>query len=251
MILEPNRGVPFDAFVRPYVEAQLGTFVSFGDPADVVYRSGARRHYVTDTRWQSLFEEFLPRTTAFLAVATTLSKGFIWELTRLRELDLHTCLFLFTPPSPEPRSKPLVLRAYECAGRMFWPHLATPDAEDSWQHAALNLRPIGYQLTEYPGPGAVIGFAPDGASVILARNCKEPGEFISPVRRVLFSSSSSTRASPMTVVPDGRATSAPGEPREHVVTHILDRDADGDGSPALALAGTSSMASGTAKSDGA
>lgn len=186
LILEPNRGIPFDAFVRPYVEAQLGTFVSFGDPGDVTYRSGARRYYVTDTRWQSVFEELAPRTTAFLAVVATLSQGFIWELTRLRELDLHTCLFLFTPPSPEPRREPLILRAYETVGLMFWPPPQTLNAEDSWQHAARNLRPLGYQLTEYPGPGAVIGFAPDGTSRILARNCKEPGEFISPVRRVLF-----------------------------------------------------------------
>ncbi len=186
-ILDPSYGAPFDTFVCSSVEKQLGTFVSFGDPGDIALRRGAQRHYVADIRWRAVFEEYMSRTMAFMAVISTTSEGFIWELARLRELDLHTRLFLFTPPIHKLRRKPLLVVAYELISRALLPRRRMPNAKDSWQHAALNLAPIGYQLTEYPGPGSVIGFAANGTNMILARNCKEPDEFIAPITHMLYS----------------------------------------------------------------
>jgi hypothetical protein len=186
-ILDPSHGAPFDTFVRSSVEKQLGTFVSFGDPGDIALRRGARRHYVTDTNWRLVFEELISKTTAFLAVVPTTSEGFIWELTRLRKLDLHTRLFLFTSPIRKFHKRPLLVVTYELISRALLPRRQVPNTENSWQHAALDLALIGYQLTEYPGPGSVIGFAADGTNMILARNCEEPSEFIAPIRHRLYS----------------------------------------------------------------
>lgn len=186
-ILDPNRGTPFDAFVCTSVEKQLGAFVSFGDPGDITLRRGARRHYVADTHWRAIFEGIISKPVAFLAVIPTTSEGFLWELTRLRQLDLHTRLFLFTPPICKLRCKPLLLKVYDFTSNTLLPHWQVPSMQDSWRHMTLNLAPIGYQLTEYPGPGAVIGFSADGMNMVLARNCEEPSEFIAPVRVQLHS----------------------------------------------------------------
>jgi hypothetical protein len=186
-ILDPSYGAPFDTFVRSSVEKQLGAFVSFGDPGDIALRRGARRHYVADIHWRAVFEHIISKTAAFLAVVPTTSEGFIWELARLRELDLHTRLFLFTPPIRKLRKKPLLVVAYELMSRALLPRRQVPNTKDSWQYIALNLAPIGYHLTEYPGPGSVIGFAADGTNMILAQNCEEPDEFIAPVSHMLYS----------------------------------------------------------------
>ena len=115
-ILESNPGMPFDAFACSAVEKQLAAFVTFGDPGDIVLRRGARRYYVSDIRWQAVFEELIPRTIVFLAVVETISEGFAWELARLRQLDLHTNLFLFTAPACTSQKSSLLLTAYERVG---------------------------------------------------------------------------------------------------------------------------------------
>ncbi len=158
-----------EEFISEAIREALGPLVTLGNPHDTVGLGTAARQHAPDTEWQQRIVELLVKARAIVVLAGD-SASLSWELERIRELALHTKLFILTPfevSAPAPKlhwSLSVAAHVVRLAGIRL--PSAKPREPGCPGLVALLAMKGFYSLPERLPPGAVISFSRDFAARI-------------------------------------------------------------------------------------
>jgi hypothetical protein len=154
--------------------------------------------YLADDEWTSRFTDLALRAACVIAVPGG-SAQLVWELERLRAMNLHQRLFVLTQPGPVEQA-----RSPRSRTRSWWvraltkPPGARSPAPAAWNTFARALRQAGYDAgAANPGPGAVVGFDAEARVVVLARELRGATETVQTMRAHLRSTSPAPGEAPL------------------------------------------------------
>jgi hypothetical protein len=202
----------FEEFLYEEMTTELGPLVALGNPTDRVVPLGALRVYQGDRHWQQAVEE-LAATSRCVVGSTTSSPNTSWELRRLRELGLHSRLFLLSPPDLESDSRQAGSDHSASVMRRSWRSLrsigtawSNNDADAltrsmafgkvplslsplqvlSWSTFSAVLAEAGYQVgVPDPGPGSIVAFDSAGCAQTILTGARSAGEYVDAIQRHL------------------------------------------------------------------
>jgi hypothetical protein len=162
------------------IKRSVGPFIALGDPYDYVPPGGAERDYFDDEGWQDVFRA-MSQQSKFMLMKPERSGNLLVELKLIRDSGLLDKLFIVTRPSRI---------------RRFFPRSWSIHFERrSWDKFAAELLTIGLQPGDYPDRGAVVGFDPEGKSVLVKANSRTPGDYISAIQQWRSQTASRTAGS--------------------------------------------------------
>ena len=170
---DPTLRLTLEDYLEEAITAQLGPFVALGNPYDRLAPDGATREYAQDAQWQ---ERFLDLATSATCIVVSIggSSNLEWELKQIKERELGQKVCLFTSPIVPGTDDKILNRLRSTAATR-----AKTLAED-WERASATLGRAGFTCAENPGPGAVVAFDEQGASVLLTTDATSPADFITP-----------------------------------------------------------------------
>ncbi len=166
-----------EAFVRSELGERVGPLVALGDPTDRLPRDGAARMWVDYGVWRDEFRRQIADARCVIA-EIHVSPGLAWELAEVFGSEhRRSRLFVFTPPRA---ANGRASFAVSVNNRLL------RQRPESWEKTVEFMAEIGYVLpAESPGPGAVIGFTPAGAGVVLATAATTAAGFVTPIVEAL------------------------------------------------------------------
>lgn len=165
-----------EKFLEAELTRRVGPFVALGDPLDRAPREGAARTYLEDDTWWQEFKRLAPQARC-LVVAVHSSGSLKDELEFIREKGLQHKLFLFTPTYDQDG---LLYRMAPSDNRLF------RQQPERWENLVPFLKGLRYTLPEaHPGPGAVIGFGPDGEARVLTTGATTAAGYVTPLLAAL------------------------------------------------------------------
>lgn len=169
---ESERFLTLEWYLKDEVTRVIGPMVALGNPLDFAPPGGAARLYVADDEWMTRFAELAARAACLVAVPGD-SAQLVWELARLRTLDLHQRLFVLTRP-PYVEQTPAGIRVRRAWTRLWMKPPGMHDAAPiPWSTFAEALRSAGYDPAGTdPGPGALVGFDAEARAQVLGRDLR-------------------------------------------------------------------------------
>jgi hypothetical protein len=199
----------FETYLGEEIGRQIAPLVALGNPTDRIVPEGAERIYCDDENWQATVETLAGQAPCIIGV-TSASPNTAWELKRVRELELEQRLYLLSPPAdttaraPEPAGADRVgpvRKVLGLAGRstVSWlsrdwdtlsrdvslgslPSALSPAGVTTWNEFVQTLEACGYTVDmPDPGPGAVLGFASGGRTLLLAQSAVAAVDYVRPI----------------------------------------------------------------------
>jgi hypothetical protein len=163
-----------EQYLEPSFSRWIGPFIALGNPRDRTKTAGAARDYQSDRDWKQIFLGHAQQSKA-IVMQPTASNNLLWEIQQIVANHWQTRLFILQRPLPKSRAKPVRLLFEALAWARY---IERP----SWAAFAQWMTSCGLKLpTEDPGPGSILSFSSDGASILLTTGADEPDEFLLPI----------------------------------------------------------------------
>ena len=173
-IKEKSYKLSFTEYFGHCITSFLGEFICIGNPSDTEIREGAKVFYPKPELWKNYFTDYL-RNARLIFMRIGDSKYIEFEIKAVKSENKLNSLFLFTKPNTPRIIKYPILKKY-----IDWLN----DAKElDWIEIKDKLEANNITVTIPHAPGMVFTFDNNSNTVLVAKNCTNPMQYISAIRK--------------------------------------------------------------------